>query len=63
MSDITTEEAVWLIKSTFNMSHALGKPIVLDDITPEHVEKKLKEYRAINDGYESLVERVTKAEW
>ena len=58
IESITLEEAVWLIKSTFNTAHDLGKPVDFNDITPESVAKNIHEYRAINASYELMKSKV-----
>jgi hypothetical protein len=54
MFDLTASEAAWLIKSTFNTAHECGKAVNLEEITPQFVEKKIKQYRSINSSYDVL---------
>lgn len=58
ITNITIEEAMYLLKSTINEANDTNKPLSADDITTESITSAITQYRAINSAYDKMRDNV-----
>ncbi|MEW5250889.1 hypothetical protein [Microbulbifer discodermiae] len=54
LNNITAKEAAWLVKAIFNTSHETGRPLELEQITPEFVTREIELLRKSSANYQVL---------
>ena len=58
ITNITLDEAMYLLKSTINEANDTNKPLNAEDITTESVTSAITQYRAINSAYDIMQNNV-----